>query len=539
MGIRSLLQLEQQDSPLLPSKLSVLRGRLTHDILHCDSATDLGNLVQINHLFFDAGHVSLLTLQLSRSCCAQRESNEQNGPLWAQLDTLVQHNLPSVSARQLAVIMYANAKARRMCSLFPSLLELAHARLLDFTPQGLSMVLYSCAALGYSPSEDFLRAACAKVDALCFKFRPQDITMTLWSLARLEFSPSADCNCKLLATLKSQLQHFNNVELITSLWALAKGAATVRGTIMKRFAWVLYGRLQSLSVSQAACMLWSMHNLAYVPNTTWLTRLFQETLQQIPRTPFRSVVLLLYSLLRLDKVPPAEWLAACQAHMHGQKGNAGPIDLVQYLRAAALKRCDGFNVPEVLSLANTHLARMGPREYASLLYSVAKLGLQMDSAWYQAVWQVTASKATAFDQRSLSITLWSMSELRAILPRNWIALFLYQAYLHLPQCKHREVVRLLWAVGRLGYRPPPQWMERITQITHHFFPALTGEELCGVIVAFALLQYSPGQSWLDSYAKQIDNRSAKLHKSAFLSISSALKALKYPSDALYGWIVSV
>lgn len=96
-------------------------------------------------------------------------------------------------------------------------------QLSEFTPQGLSNLLWSCARLGHPPEPEWLADFYEKTQSALHAWPPQSISQSLWALSKLDLpKPPLPWVTGLCLQTKTSLTSFDPQSMANLTWALAR-----------------------------------------------------------------------------------------------------------------------------------------------------------------------------------------------------------------------------------------------------------------------------------------------------------------------------
>ncbi|KXZ45649.1 hypothetical protein GPECTOR_52g49 [Gonium pectorale] len=403
----------------------------------------------------------------------------------------------------------------------------------DFEPRHTSGVLWALATLGARPRPELLAALCDRAEAQCPPAQlrlqggahaaaappaltPQGLSLVLWALARLGFEPRRAVLDALVAACRADME-------------AAAGAANGAGG--ERGGGAAAACCCSLDVAQR---LWALATLGRHPGAEWLELAVRAFLERgaAEQVSGQACSMVMWSLAQLSErcvsagvgrgagggvavrgpgAGPAQEgaedageLLRARAESHSLAGTSGrrdgPSAPNPYPAAARGRPSSGAAAPSaiarepattqaqstlpasaipvgvaalrpdlvvpLLRLLHARLVAMEPRHLATCLWALAALDVRPSEAWLEAFLDASARRmapalapagGSPFGPQALSTMLGALARLRYRPPYPWIARFLEVCRKELASFDPQSTTTLAWGLARLSFRPPGKW----------------------------------------------------------------------------------
>lgn len=196
------------------------------------------------------------------------------------------------------------------------------------SPQGVAMVLYSMALLGYTPS-DTTRVlllnrllTLISVDGVC---KPADVSMSLWGVSH--FLPHQPDHAILLGVLhgaKPLLPHFSAQELSNCIWGVAKLQLNPSESWMEAFYAASQAHLPTAAPQALSNILYAVALLHLRPPQHWMQLYILRVTHTLYAFTLQGLAVVVYAMGLVAYHPGLRWLQYFHAQLHRFEDSMDP-----------------------------------------------------------------------------------------------------------------------------------------------------------------------------------------------------------------------
>jgi hypothetical protein len=279
------------------------------------------------------------------------------------------------------------------------------------------------------------RTLLAMAQANLQRLGPRELVSILSALPALQLRPDRPLACRLMAACLARMHHFDCLAAIHLASALAKLGMRMRADFAAGYQ------------ARVAQLLGGMHG--------------------------RGLAVVLYGQAAVGAPPPADaWLQAYGAALLRERRGLQTRDLANVVWALAKLRpgagaCEALAwLPQLLQHCQPLLPACRPEELSSLVWGLAKLGLQPSAPWMRAFLAASAAAFGAASAQSLSATLYALALLQWRPPEGWMQGQRRALAAALPQCSSQALAVTVYALALLRQRPPLPWLRQLLRQAH-------------------------------------------------------------------------
>ncbi|KXZ54548.1 hypothetical protein GPECTOR_4g613 [Gonium pectorale] len=383
-----------------------------------------------------------------------------------------------------------------------------------FTPQGLGMLAFGFARLGFQPPERLLTALASEALRLLPEFNARNATNLLWALATLAYRPPDPWVARVASAALRLLPACTAYDLSLQLWALLRLGYTPDWGWLAGWLSASYRRLPGATPEQAARMLWCVAKVGLPPPEDWLRRWFSCVHPQLLEADPRALTCMVWAIATLGLRPERPWfdlllVAAWERSLR----SFAPHDLAMLMWGLA--KADTLPEPawmdEFWLVSYRRLPAFTPRALSLLLWSCVTLGQAPGPRWLAAYEQATLSCMYGQTPEGLSLMAYSYGMLEQTPPREWL-LALYGAASRddFADFTALGLERLIWGVARVS--PPadarptgqPGWIPAFLAAFEAQLSDTTYGNLANALYGLAMLGVRPGEAWLRAVMGRVE-----------------------------------
>lgn len=212
----------------------------------------------------------------------------------------------------------------------------------SFDGHSLSHVLYALAELRVAPSDAWLDAAMAQLQAQApFSFGPSSFGVFAYATALLRIVPPPAARAAFLEASWRQLHAFSPLNLSNTLLGVASwGGPALPPAWLRAFCAAAAPQLPSFSAQQLCLVLWNLAAVcgSALPPASFLDAAEAALAPQLAETSPQGVARALSACARLGYRPSAPFLRAAMARFRAQLAAASPADIARAAEALATLR---------------------------------------------------------------------------------------------------------------------------------------------------------------------------------------------------------
>lgn len=197
----------------------------------------------------------------------------------------------------------------------------------SLSPQGVAMVLYSMALLGYTPSDTtrillLNRLLSLLVDGLC---KPADVSMSLWGVSH--FLPHQPAHATLLGVIHGAqplLPLFSAQELSNCIWGIAKLQLNPSESWMEAFYAASQAHLPTAAPQALSNILYAMALLQLRPPQHWMQLYILRVTHTLYAFTLQGLAVVVYAMGLVAYHPGLRWLQYFHAQLHRFEDSMDP-----------------------------------------------------------------------------------------------------------------------------------------------------------------------------------------------------------------------
>lgn len=282
-----------------------------------------------------------LTAAFSRLASFSRDgarSSEAASRLLPGLIARAKENLPRLQARSLATVAHCvGTFEHKDKDLMAELAKLSEEAFPQFTPQGLSNLLWSFARLDVQPSarwmDAYLRACQAALDG----FKPQEMSIVMWSLAKLKFRMQSGKLQGFLDHVRRHLADYGPHSLSNVLWAVCTAEHRPESEWLDAVVGEMAspGKLSGATPQGLSQSLWALSMFRYQPSERVRGDVAARVSQLLPSCNAADLATFAYAYASLRMPADAAVLQRLQGATHVQMRTLLPSHLAKTVWAFA------------------------------------------------------------------------------------------------------------------------------------------------------------------------------------------------------------
>jgi hypothetical protein len=269
-------------------------------------------------------------------------------------------------------------------------------------------------------------------------FTARDVSAILTALARLQHRPSTAWLHSLMAEVLPHLHSLQPREAHNILAAHASLRLPVQPQLQE---WLWQQGQQQLArwqPSELAMLLWALGRLQLAPPRPWLQQLLAVMAQQMHAFEPREVAAMVYGLCKLG---PHQELVHQDGSMHSSY--AAWLDAL-------------------LRSTQRRLQEFRPWELSNLLWSLARLRVQLPADWLHAYLDVVGQQVDGFGSPAAAVqVLGALEELGLSPGRAWLQSFMAAVAPGLADAQYWELQKLLASLNSIDMVLGLQWTSRL------------------------------------------------------------------------------
>eukprot|EP00877_Chromochloris_zofingiensis_P010375 jgi/Chrzof1/5591/Cz16g08120.t1 len=368
-----------------------------------------------------------ISLPASQSACAQSSglyNNHSPGTIcsdsvvlpcpeftyaaWTQLVSLTMQQASSIQPRQWSHICYTCAKLQRREE---ALLHTALSHTCHHIPSlhgaSLANIIWSYAALGIDPDQDWLSCFCAASLGKLQSLNPHQQATILWSLGKLGYRAPSEYIQQLLAGLKASYTLLEPSELTNIVWALAKLGYRPSKTWLRSYFTHTTKQLKRLSHHRLACVLCSFAVLRVQPGSAWQSAFRQAMRSQLQLFTHRHITVVMHAFAKLRMPLAVYWLDMLSSRLEQQLSQCSCADLAAAVWSLPIlafptaptwaeKPQNSELLKRLVTLSGPLLARCTPAQLTQLVTGFAALEYYPGVHWLKVHENACAAQHTQF-----------------------------------------------------------------------------------------------------------------------------------------------
>jgi len=367
--------------------------------------------------------------------------------VWRCLESEIIRISESFSAREIANIAWALAKAKRSSPAVWSQVDLATLRCInEFKSQEIANTVWACATVDYYSPELFDKIEEVALPRLC-EFNSQDIANTVWAYAKTNHS-SPHLFKNIADVALPRLCEFNSQNIANTLWAYAKSGHP---------SFDLFDKMSK----DALPRLHEFRSQA-IANTVWA---YATVCQLSPQLFDRIAELALFRLHEFDSQDIANTVWA-----YAKNGHSSP-ELFDKIAVVALPRLREFSSQAV---SNT-------------VWAYAKTGHSSPELFNEVV-VVTISRLHEFNSQALANMVWAYASI------DHFSFELFNkiekvALSRLHEFNSREITNMVWAYAKVGYSSP-ELFDKFAKLALPRLHEFSSRDIANTVWAHAAIDHS-------------------------------------------------
>jgi hypothetical protein len=393
----------------------------------------------------------------------------------------------------------------------------------EFTPQGLSNLLWGYAKVDLQPSQRWMESYLGTCQSQLTDFKPQEISLVLWSLAHLKYRLAPAKMQDILQHTLSNIASYNSHSISTVLWSLGAADHKPDDQFIQVIAREIIQpeKLPTFTHQGLSQSLWALSRLKFKPddhfkNTVvthirilyeaksdrskeWPQRMFnaidlatfayayaslkfpnddKDLMQLMYRATFNSMYYLkgnhiaqvLWSFAKLSQVPSKGWLdqAFTSIYRHVRTLNARDLSMIAWsLAKMGVFPPKQFMAP-FLDRIEVLAGEFEPRQISNTLWALACFNIRPSSLLLAQFFQATDQRLSSYKSSELCQMIWALADRKcgisfgSSIDKTWINEFLKVTFLRMPDFTPQGLSSLAWGLHRLEISPPPAWLYSFT-----------------------------------------------------------------------------
>ncbi|KAL4430994.1 hypothetical protein ABPG75_006250 [Micractinium tetrahymenae] len=367
----------------------------------------------------------------------------------------------------------------------------ADQRLRNLSPQSLSLALWSFARMG-SGSPKLLETAAACAEQQLAAFTPGQLAKVAWSLAKLRW-PAPRVLRHAGVQLAERSAAFSDKEASNVLWALASEAEALSPEQLDRIAQGLEPRLRGFGPQSLSNIAWAYATLRHKPPAPFLRTLGAAAERQLRAFEPQGLSLLVWSLASLGCRHNrlfSSIVALCRERpgLLRQFEGQNISNLLWGFCRAGFCPDDSF-LQDIAEEAELRVCDMKPQELFNIAWAFAQLGHHPRRLFELIAWE-TAPRTFDFSTQELSNTLWALAKCRHTGPSMLALLHAVERELASREAafEDRHLTITLWSWGQLSHVPAAAALAPALQGLQRRLPGMDAHALTTLVSGLADMQ---------------------------------------------------